>query len=160
MIKMRLVIPVGPSDVAKKVIEEFRTQEKKLLQEFGKKVEHELRRRIVTQKLNVPALSSAYLREKAQRRWSLKTLVRTGGYAKAIRAKYIKGQLRIVAEGEDAISGVKYGEIARHLEFGTKRMPARPHWRPMIPWAKRAFSKYIRKWAAETVAKWSSKGWK
>lgn len=152
MISMKIVIPVTPRVAVEKLMERFKREESSLLREFGKKVEQELRRRIKQQKLEVPGLTPAYLAEKARRKWSLKTLIRTGGYMNSIRAQYTNGSLKLLPVGEDPISGVKYSEIARHLEFGTRRMPARPHWRPMIPWAKKAFSKYIRSWAEKVLA--------
>lgn len=152
MIKMKLVIPVPPRVAVEKLIDQFRREESSLMREFGKRVELELRRRIIQQKLDVPGLTPTYLAEKARRKWSLKTLFRTGGYVHSIRARYSNGFLRILPEGEDPVSGVKYREIAKHLEFGTRRMPARPHWRPMIPWAKKEFAKFIRTWTEKAMA--------
>lgn len=151
MFRIKIVGIGKPQRYVGEAMREFRAAEPKILEEFGRVVAAELRKRIRTQAIDVPPLTAEYLREKARKGWSLKTFVRTGGYVKSIQSFRKKGKLRIEAVGVDRITGVAYADIAKYLEYGTVRMPPRPHWRPIVPWAETQFGKFVRRWAKKKL---------
>lgn len=56
-------------------------------------------------------------------------LIDTASYVNSIKVRRDPEGYRVGPEK-------KYDPIAAYLEFGTSKMPARPHWRPTFLWAR------------------------
>jgi len=94
-------------------------------------------------------LSPDYLKRKIKEGYPENMWFRTGELLDAIEIKYQKGQSRIKI-GIDERRTTKVGKttvklilIAKWLEYGTKKLPARPLFRP----AKDYISRHIRRYA-------------
>jgi hypothetical protein len=115
---------------------------KRIAEEFAKYVQTI----IYKQKYKWKPLSARYLQRKKDQHLDLRILIATKAYVQSIRAIPRRRDKKVVSwsvgpGGPGEIhepSGLKLKTLARWLEFGTSRMPARPHWRP-------AWSAYIRK---------------
>lgn len=46
-------------------------------------------------------------------------------------------------------TGIRMKKLARYLEYGTSRMPARPHWRPAFEHVRKHIDRYIKKYLKE-----------
>lgn len=106
-------------------------------------------------------LSERYLAWKKREGLDLRTLIATKTYVQSIRAVPRKRKGEIVSWGvgpghpneKHGPSGLRLHDLARLLEYGTRRMPARPHWRPA--WS--AFVRRDRKLLARNIIKRATK---
>ena len=106
----------------------------------------ELTTAIRGQKYFLPPLNKQYLERKRKLGLDLRKLIATGEYIKAIRVK-LNGvnlkDLKITYEVSPPRTRIKpsklnprpsakmtYEKLARIHEYGTRKIPARPHWRP------------------------------
>lgn len=99
---------------------------------------------IYTQKYKWVPLSDRYLASKKRRGLDDRILIATKEYIQSIKPRPRKRDGRVttwvVGPGHHKTkhsSGVPMHQLGRWLEFGTSRMPARPHWRP-------AWSAFVR----------------
>ena len=46
-------------------------------------------------------------------------------------------------------TGIRMKKLARYLEYGTSKMPARPHWRPAFEYVRKHIDRYIKKYLKE-----------
>lgn len=81
---------------------------------------NELRRYIEDQKGNWVPLNVTYLQHKQALGLDERILIATGNYINSFKVVVNGNQIGIAAEG--------YEELGKWLEYGTSRMPARPHW--------------------------------
>jgi len=84
------------------------------------KYAEDLRDFIKEQKGNWEELSEQYKAYKQRKGLDPRILIATGKYLNSIKVVQEGTRFKIVPEG--------YEELAQYLEFGTSRMPARPHW--------------------------------
>ena len=102
-----------------------------------------------------PGLSPAYREWKAENGYNLGTLIRTGTYLRSLQLDVTPDGFSISPVGMEPNIEQMYGsrvkseprsyeEIAMWLEYGTKRMPARPHWRPTAYRARGKFPSVMR----------------
>lgn len=65
------------------------------------------------------------------------TLIASEGYVNSIISRHEPGTYKIVTTGAPVPGGdITYNELARHLEYGTRRIPAIPHWETLEEYAK------------------------
>lgn len=76
----------------------------------------------------VPHVSANYQREKSRSGFGSVTLLRTGRYARSISATVTNNGAQIFAKGNN-LRKIPNSTIGMWLEYGTKWMPPRPHWR-------------------------------
>lgn len=69
-------------------------------------------------------------------------LIDTHDYLDAIQVQDVPGGFRLGFEKDPR--GRDLDKVAQRLEFGTSRMPARPHWRPTQVWAAQNMPKLAR----------------
>jgi len=116
------------------------------MEEISKDFAEEVRKVIVNQLYKWKPLTQRYLERKRRKGLDTRILIATKSYLNSIEAKPRKKKGKItswsVVPGHFNLkhkpSGLKMHTLARWLEFGNKRIPARPHWRP-------AWSAYVRK---------------
>lgn len=103
----------------------------------------DLKRLIEQQSFAWVPLSAGYARRKNMLGQDPRILIATGRYVNSIRpVQAADGSWVVGVPPEPLHGGSRYTlqDLARWLEFGTKRMPARPHWRPaMSLWKTKAF---------------------
>ena len=101
------------------------------------------------------ALSGPYRRWKGQKGLETGKLIRTRSYYRNLRLDITPDGFAIIPEGiEPDIVGMygkrvnssprSYDEIAGWLEYGTRKMPERPHWRPTSYRARAKFPHIMR----------------
>ena len=95
---------------------------------------HELRSRIENQRFRHQPLTPGYLQYKLMNHLDPRILIATGDYVNSIIPHRIRrGVWGVGVENRNHIdSDIPLRVLARWLEFGTSKSPARPHWRPMI----------------------------
>lgn len=110
----------------------FMDEEKpKLLKSFGEYAVQEMRAAIRSSMGGtVKAVSPGYQRRKTAAGYGSVTLVRRGRYARSISATVLKNGVQLFAKGSN-FKKIPYSTIGMWLEYGTKFMPPRPHWRVM-----------------------------
>lgn len=96
------------------------------IDEFGRFVMEEfvknVKKRIEQQDANWVPLDPKYLARKIKEGMDPRILIRTGAYLESIKYERLgKNRYRIFAEGNE--------ELSSYLEFGTDKMPSRPHFR-------------------------------
>jgi len=93
----------------------------------------DLRALITRQLIAWVPLTKGYARRKRMLGQDPRILIATGNYVNSIRAiQQGDGSWVVGIPATPLRSGSKYTlkDLARWLEYGTHRMPARPHWRP------------------------------
>jgi len=103
--------------------------DQRLAEEFADDLKATIERQIITW---VP-LSKPYATRKRMLGLDPRILIAKGTYVRSIRPeKQLDGSWQVAVPNTPLKVGSKYTlqDLARWLEFGTKRMPARPHWRP------------------------------
>jgi len=90
-------------------------------------------------------LSDRYLRWKLSKGLDPRTLIATGTYLAAIKLAPVDiGGWGIgILHGEYGDNGQPLKAIGEALEYGTSRMPPRPHWRPMAELIQDEFPDYL-----------------
>lgn len=114
---------------------EFDQAARRVAEEVAKRV----KQRIRSQAYGHAPLSPKYRAWKIKKGLSPKILIATGQYVGSIRAwKEGRGSWHAgVTPGARHSSGVDMQQLAVWLEYGTSRMPARPHWRIELEWAEK-----------------------
>jgi len=115
------------------------------MEEAAKEVATMVRSIIYRQAYKWKPLSKRYLAWKKRKGLDHRILIATKSYIQSIRAIPRRRDEEVVSWGvgpghHNEIhkpSGLRLHTLGRMLEFGTKKMPARPHWRP-------AWSAYVR----------------
>ena len=103
---------------------------------MAKKTKDALQYAIWTQRYNLAPLTIKYLTKKIAKGLDPRILLATQEYYLSIIVVRledpVKGVMYYVGvkPGKHSQSDITYDQLARMLEFGTSRMPARPHWRP------------------------------
>lgn len=103
-----------------------------------------------------PSLSPAYKAWKGENGFDTGTLVKTRSYYRNLRLDSTDTGFSIIPEGVEPNVAQMFGfrkkseprtyeEIAIWLEYGTKKMPARPHWRPTAYRARGQFPSLMGK---------------
>lgn len=113
-------------------------------EEMANEFKDELQFRIASQSFGHRALNPAYRMGKVRARLDPRILIASGEYLNSFTVEDlssrehreihgIEGQGFVVGvrSGIHSGSGLPYRVLARVHEFGTSRVPARPHWRPM-----------------------------
>ena len=116
---------------------------------FARRVENRIKTGIRAQTFKMSRLTLPYLEWKIAMGYDKRILIRTGAYLDSIRS-YKSGKRgwavrihhsRKVRERK----GLTMQQLAQYLEFGTRNMPARPHWRPTSAWVEKAWPRYFKK---------------
>jgi len=103
--------------------------DQRLAEEFADDLKQTIERQIITW----APLSSGYAKKKKMLGLDSRILIATGRYVRSIRAeKQLDGSWQVAVPNTPLTPAGKYTlqDLAKWLEFGTKKMPARPHWRP------------------------------
>ena len=106
---------------------------KGLSQEMAEEFADDLKEILQRQLISWVPLSSGYAKRKRMLGLDPRILIATARYVRSIQATQLRDGTWIVAVPEEPLSpGSKYTlrDLARWLEYGTRTMPARPHWRP------------------------------
>jgi|DewCreStandDraft_5_1066085.scaffolds.fasta_scaffold24393_2 ribosomal protein S30 len=98
-------------------------------------------------------LSKAYLRRKIRLGYDKRILIASGQYIDSIYVyrsdkAYVVGVRPRIHMGAKGLSegGMKMSLLAKWLEFGTRKMPARPHWRPAFFYVRKNIAKYFHEY--------------
>jgi hypothetical protein len=120
----------------------FRRAVPEVFVEFGEQKAQEfvdeLKFKLESQLFGHVPLNREYYLWKLKNRLDPRTLIATHEYMDNITFERIEDDtsgvtLRVgMSSGIHRGSNLPYGRLQRYLEDGTSRMPARPHWRPMI----------------------------
>lgn len=100
-------------------------------------------------------LSLSYMRYKKQHHLSLKIWEATGTLKNTIHV-FKKGTLIVVGFKQSDTyhkTGIKINTIARYLEYGTVKMPARPLFRPLLVYMRKHVSDYYKRYQKELKSK-------
>lgn len=127
--------------------------------EFVTEVKNRVEQSILSQSFKISPLTKKYLKWKIAKGYSTRVLIRTGRYVKSIVIKRIDdpktkeglGYAVGIDGRKKTASGEPMWKLAAWLEYGTKRMPARPHWRPVTAWAGEAWPRHMKKRTDEHV---------
>ena len=106
-------------------------------QEKAQEFEDELRFKLSAQLFHLAPLQRAYYLGKLQQRLDPRTLIRTGEYLAGIMNEQVEDSEGVtfrvgMRPGIHQSSGLPMKVLQRILEHGTSRIPARPHWHPLI----------------------------
>jgi hypothetical protein len=83
-------------------------------------------------------LNAQYLQWKIRMGYDRRILIRTGDYLDAITVVKQKNGARVQIEASArTLNNIPMILLAQWLEYGTRKMPPRPHWRPTSLWAQR-----------------------
>lgn len=127
------------------------------MRDFGQETLSELKLRISSGSVQ-PGLNAEYSAWKQSKGFDERTLLRTHGYLNSLRLVSERSGFTIYVDGVEPIledpetgrtiagrSRNSYALIAFWLEYGTQRMPARPHWEPTARRARARFPHVVRK---------------
>ena len=126
-----------PEDIFKVVLDVFDRSFIHTSERVGKYIaksfSNEIKDRIRHQTFRHQPLKIAYRNRKIKQGLDPRTLIATGEYVNHIRARKINATTYTVGVPNTihSPSGLPYRSLARIHEFGTDKIPARPHWRPM-----------------------------
>jgi hypothetical protein len=86
-------------------------------------------------------LSPSYLEWKKRKGLDTRILIATGQYLDSFKV-YRSGKYWVAGVEKDRLhyfegKVVKIGDLAKWLEFGTRKMPPRPHWRPAFDYVSK-----------------------
>lgn len=130
-------------------------------QAFSKFLNHiskRLKEVIKNQEYNWQPLSPKYAEWKKRMGLDPRTLVSKGDYVDAIgvyekpEGKYVgfkPGEKHRSLNWDGTYFYLDYVKLARILEFGNRKVPARPHWRPVASEAKQMFNQTSKELAKE-----------
>lgn len=100
---------------------------------------------IQTQFFTLKPLTKRYLKWKIRHGYDRRILIRTGNYLDSIIVRDIKrGSAVTIDPKARTFNGQPMWKLAHWLEYGTKRMDPRPHWRPVSSWVQGAWPKYLK----------------
>jgi len=120
--------PMAVQDLSRQLAEEFADDLKRLIEQ---------------QAFAWVPLSSKYSRRKQMLRLDPRILIATGRYVRSIRpVQQPDGSWVVGIPPTPLFPGSRHTlqDLARWLEFGTRNMPARPHWRPaMSLWKTKSY---------------------
>jgi len=110
---------------------------RKFVEDLAKETVKDIRTRIRQQMYNHVPLNPIYKREKIKQGYDRRILIRTSFYVKHIqvlRLKFPRGiGFRVGVQNlTHPATGINLEELARRLEYGDGKMPARPHFRPTL----------------------------
>lgn len=108
-----------------------------ILREMANRFRNSLVAAIEAQSFFWMPLSEAYLAQKIEAGLDQRTLIATGEYVDSIYVEEQQGQGVItisvtLPDRAHEATGINLRLLSRYLEYGTTRMPARPHWRPVM----------------------------
>ena len=104
-----------------------------------------------SQRYNWKPLNAAYRKWKGEHGLDQRILIATGLYRDSIKAWVYRGQLHIgVPRSYKYSNGVPLWLIVKVHEFGTRTIPARPLWRPLLSKYVRAFPKFRQEYYKAT----------
>mgnify|MGYP003967549127 CR=1 FL=1 len=109
------------------------------LEEIGKEISITVQERIVTGRVGGPSLAAITVQKKGHARKLLDTELYVSSIKPTKSAKRLLGRkvILFVVVRPSNVAGREMGKLVKGLEFGTPRMPARPHWRPALEDVKR-----------------------
>jgi hypothetical protein len=85
-------------------------------------------------------LNEQYLQWKIRMGYDRRILIRTGDYLDAITVvRQGRGARVDIDTSARTMNNIPMTLLAKWLEYGTRKMPARPHWRPTSLWAQRTW---------------------
>lgn len=99
------------------------------LEMFSEEVRLKLRDTIEKQGFRHASLSLGWTKKKRYRGLDARILIASSEYVNS----FYTGK---TARGFFVTTPARFSSLAGWLEFGTKRMVARPHWRPIMVWAE------------------------
>lgn len=134
------VYPEGATDLQPVLIDVFKNPSgvlatEKLSEAVANRFAANVKRIIANQAYGWVALSPRYKAYKQAKALDPRTLIATGRYIDSIKARKNPDGSWSVGVGEGPIrpgSKKTLKDLAHWLEFGTRTMPARPHWRPAL----------------------------
>jgi len=110
---------------------------RQLVVDFAERTHARLTRGIKEQTFALTPLSRRYLEQKIACGYDRRILIRSGDYLNAIRVRTTARSAAVeVNPNSKTDTGIPMNTLALWLEYGTRRMPARPHWRPTALWAQ------------------------
>ena len=136
----------------------FEREKTRVMKKFGVETLTDLQSRILSGNTS-PALTAKYLKWKLRHGLLPGTLLRTKEYVYHIKIEYTESgfyiypygmEKPILSEDKDGNKTQinqhlrSYEYIAARLEYGSKRMPARPHWMPTARRARARFPGVMR----------------
>lgn len=136
----------NPYSVVSDIVNDFvMVTTKNEINNLAREIVREIKRIIRSQSLTWKPLSPSYVRRKRRLGWDSRILIATQQYINAIRAWVDESQedkdrrrVFIGVTGTHTVTinrrayTVSMVDLANWLEFGTTRMAARPHWRPVM----------------------------
>ena len=96
-------------------------------------------------------LNSQYKAWKIKKGLDPRILIAYGYYLNSIKV-YKSGKDWVVGVDPFQIhpkTGIRMKKLARYLEYGTSKMPARPHWRPAFEYIRKHINRYIKEYLKE-----------
>jgi len=112
---------------------------------FAEIVRDRIKTGILTQSFRLKPLTKRYLKWKIRHGYDQRILIRTGHYVQSIIVRdTARGSAVDVDPKARTFNGQPMWKLAHWLEYGTKRMDPRPHWRPTIPWAQSAWPRFMK----------------
>lgn len=120
------------------------------IDQFGQQFRDDLVERIESQRFRHAPLSPGYVEAKRRAGLDPRILIATHEYLDSIEVSPLTdgSGVRVGVGGRTHSGGIPMRQLARMLEFGTIRMPARPHWRPLASIYKRRARQMARELGA------------
>lgn len=110
---------------------EFRAEFEDFTETMAKRGAANIKRRIYAQSYGHAPLNPLYRKRKKRHGLDTRILIATGAYVASIEARRQNKHQWIIAPRPGASHGRRaMSTIGLWLEYGTRRMPARPHFRP------------------------------
>lgn len=101
--------------------------------QIGHRLRSRIQRGIYNQILDWEPLSEQYAQWKEEQGFDPRVLIATQEYVGSIISSPIPFGITVrPIVGTHSMARVSYMTLAEWLEYGTDKMPARPHWRPII----------------------------
>ena len=103
-------------------------------------------------------LSPEYLEWKKKKGLDTRILIATGQYLDSFKV-YRSGNSWVAGVDKERLhyfegKTVRMGDLAKWLEFGTRKMPPRPHWRPAFDYVSKNIRYFWNKFLKEKGRKW------
>ncbi|WP_340691086.1 hypothetical protein [Hydrogenobacter thermophilus] len=137
---------------------QFRGFEKYVAERMAEKVREIIASQLYAGKQWKP-LSKNYLRRKKKLGYDTRTLIASGKYFRSIGV-YRSGDAYVVSTkpfqihmGNPGLSegGMQMRLLAKWLEYGTSKMPPRPHFRPAFNYVKRNIRRYFHEYLSKSI---------
>lgn len=118
-----------------------KTNERKLSLLISREIVKELKEGIYKQKFNWAPLNDRYLKQKLEKGLDTRTWIARGELVKSIGVVFSRGNYYITFRRKYDSEGKEFLKIARSLEYGTDKIPARPLFKPTVEKIERRLKK-------------------